>query len=507
MRIYVGADHRARVIGWEPELRAVVENASAMLVRGSRVSIDLVESVGWPRSGGPLGNTLAALAASDPGLDVDVVIGLVDAIESAETSFSSLVATNKEARHIVIRGFSWQAEGAALGAAGEDLSESTRDRLLIARRQHKQSILLAHGIAELFGESLALGSAYAMGTKSLEPQAASRLTSQVLSTLATRKETAARKPVVAEAGALRLIDTETLAQVQLLLEADKPGVAWEILEPLLELYPENAEIAAMGCEVAAARDATDIRARCESAVRLGSEAPRAHLALATSMVELEGTKNISESSAEKAAKHLAHAEGTLSPKASEWADVAAAYQALSLPTHAARAAAVSGAVASVAVWSRERIARYGVQIAVAPDQEGRYLRAFEGGLVHAYAGNVAKTEAAAKSIAKNFSGSIGASLLRCELHMHKRRYSEALRECGTVVALHPENSWARYLQGVANARSKREGVAIRLLGEAIDRDATLEPAYKALSQLYRSRGDARLASLRNAFKKAFGRPL
>lgn len=507
VRIYVGADHRARVIGWEPELLAVVENASAMLVRGSSVSIDLVESVGWPRSGGPLGNTLAALMASDPGLDVDVVIGLVDAIESAETSFASLVATNSDARHIVIRGFSWQAEGAALGPAAEDLSESARDRLLIARRQHKQSIMLAHGIAELFGEPQALGSAYAMRTEALEPQAASRLTAQVLATLAIRKEAASRRPVVPEAGALRLIDTETLAQVQLLLEADKPGVAWEILEPLLELYPENPEIAVMGCEVAAARAATDIGARCENAVRLGSEAPSAHLALAKSLIAQEGRTSITNSSAQKAAKHLALAEGGLSPKALEWGEVAAAYQTLSLATHAARAARLSGDMVRVATWSRERIARFGVQIALAPDEEGRYLRAFEAGLVHAYAGNVAKTEAAAKSVAKNFPGSIGANLLRCELHMHKRRYSEALRECGTVIALHPANSWARYLQGVAHARSKRETEAIRLLREAIDNDVTLEPAYKALAQLYRSRSDARLQLLRNSFKKTFGRPL
>ncbi len=291
VRVYVGADHRARVVGWESQLAVVVENASAMLTRSSGVALNVVESVGWPRSGGPLPKTLTALKAADPGVDVDLVLGLVDATDKAESVFAALVATEQSARHIVLRSFAWQAEGAALGPEAEGLGESARERLLIARRQHKQSVLLAYGIARLFGEEEALGSTYSKDITELAPKVGERLGPAVATALATRKDTLKQAGTKTDSGGLRRVDTENLAQVGMLLEADKPGVAWELLEPLLELYPEHAEISVVGCQVAVARKASDIEARCEAALLLGSKSPAAHLALAQALVAGDDAKN------------------------------------------------------------------------------------------------------------------------------------------------------------------------------------------------------------------------
>ena len=43
IRVYVGADHRARVVGWEKELATVIGSASALLHRGSGVQLELSE--------------------------------------------------------------------------------------------------------------------------------------------------------------------------------------------------------------------------------------------------------------------------------------------------------------------------------------------------------------------------------------------------------------------------------------------------------------------------------
>lgn len=498
LRFYVGADHRARVIGWEEELTTVVELASSLLQRASGVRLELVESVGWERAGGPLGKTLSSLAANDPGLDVDVVVGLVDASEDSLDSFETLVMVNGEARHIVVRGFHWQAESAALGSAGESLGESAKDRLLIARRKHKQSVALAHGIAALFGESAAFGPEYAMSTTSMQAEAGARLGQAISKTLAVRAEAKLRKPAKPEPGALRLIDRENLAQVLLLLEANKPGVAWEILEPLLELYPDHAEIASAGCLVADAREASDVGARCARAVALGSADPASLLALAKTQIE---------NHPDKALQTLKRVEAVLDAGAAEWRTLAVSYKELQLATHASRAAAKAKDAASVATWARESQARYAVAVGVAPDDEGRYLRALKAALVLVYDKKISAAAAAASELSKSFPKSVATSFIQCEVSMHKRKYAEAALACQAVVAAHPENSWARYLQGIALARENRNDDAMRLLAEAIDRDVTLEPAYKALGQLYRKSGNARLGALRGAYKKTFGKSL
>ena len=118
----------------------------------------------------------------------------------------------------------------------------------------------------------------------------------------------------------------------------------------------------------------------------------------------------------------------------------------------------------------------------------------------AYANDFAKATSAAKSLDQNFAGSVGGDLVRCEIAMHQRSYASALRSCQSVVAKHARNSWARYLQGVAHAREGRSKEAMVLLAAAIADDPTLEPAYKALAQLYRKSGDSRLGALKSAYK-------
>ncbi len=497
VRVYVGADHRARVIGWEDELATVMQWASSLLYQKSAVQLELVESVAWERAGGPLEKTLASLVAKDPGLDVDVVVGLVDAPEKSLADFDSLVRVEGKARHIVLRGFHWQAESAALGDSADQLGETAKEQLLIARRKHKQSVMLAHGVAALFGETAAFGPRYEITIHEIGADAGKRLRTLIPQELAARKEAELRKPQQPEPGALRLIDRENLGQVQLLLEAKKPGIAWEVLEPLLELYPQNAEIAVVGCLVAEARDATDVATRCKSAVSLGGKDPAVYLALARTQLVAEP---------DVALQNLRRAESLLADDSKQWSAVAKAYKQLSLATHATRAAGKSSD-AGIATWARESQARYAINVGVEPNREGDYLRSLKAALAAVYDGNFSKAAVAAQNLTKKFPNSVAGDFVGCELAMHKRKYDDALRACRAVVASHPENSWARYLQGVALARKGQREDAVRMLSEAIDRDVTLEPAYKALGQLYRKGRDKRLAALRAAYKKTFGKTL
>jgi hypothetical protein len=90
VRIYAGADFRSRVVGWQEELDQIVASSSALLQRASGTGLKVVETIDWKRSGGKLDKTLKSLRSLDRGVDVDLVIGLIDAPESAEVAYGKL---------------------------------------------------------------------------------------------------------------------------------------------------------------------------------------------------------------------------------------------------------------------------------------------------------------------------------------------------------------------------------------------------------------------------------
>jgi len=497
VRVYVGAEYRERVVDWESELTAVLAMSSSLMERSADVRLELVEAVVWKRSGGPLDKLLEALAARDPGLDVDLVVGLAAAPETLSVHFRDLVASDASARHVVLRSYNWQLEREALGDAAEGLTESSLDEVLRRRRRHKQSVVLVQGISMLFGESAVLGTDYSSSTQFIDAEAGARLALAIPEQLKRRKKALSQAPA-AIPDVLRLVDVEKLAQVHMLLDVHKPGVAWELLEPLLELYPERADIAEAGCLVAKAREAGDAVARCTKAVSLNADNAATQLALGVLLIAGDRAR---------AATHLRYSEKHLGDGAPDWVVLAGAYKRLQLVSFALHAAAKAKDASTVQTWAAEMTSRYGARVGVLPEQEGRYMETLQEGLRLVYLNEFAKAEEFALIISKGFSGSVGSSLLRCEISMRKRRYATAKEQCDVVLRLHPENSWARYLLGVAQIRQKRDSAAIPLLVAAIANDSTLEPAYKILAKLYRKRSDSRLGALKTAYSKLFQKDL
>lgn len=151
MRVYAGADYRMRLLDWRAEAQRTVVSASGILQSGADTRLELVEIIEWNRSGGELDKTLTTLRLLDPGADVDLVVGLIDAPAERSDRAAELVGYDLLGKHLVLRSYARQAESEALGSELAALSEAAQDQVLAKRAHHKQSVLLASGIAHLFG--------------------------------------------------------------------------------------------------------------------------------------------------------------------------------------------------------------------------------------------------------------------------------------------------------------------------------------------------------------------
>jgi hypothetical protein len=530
VRVYAGADFRARVVGWQKELDLVVASSSALLQRASGARLEVVETIDWKRSGGKLSKTLQSLSSLDRGVDVDLVIGLIDAPAEVENEYAQLIAAEVLGRHLVVRSFNRQAESAALDPSAATLDEATKDELL-DRRRHKQSLLLAQGIAKLYGaadagvysttetaldaraaailrvtmaahlkkvESKAEGSA--VWVKALEELETMDVRPELLEIVRSHGEAAdvPRKTEDETLDALRSIDREKLENVSRLLKEGEASTAWEVLEPLTELYPEAPPVVDLACLAAHARGASDALARCQKAITISDSNAQTWLRLGLLQVEKEPLT---------ALQSLHRAQALLTDASAGWEALARAYQKLSLPSLALKAAAKTKGGKSVATWARESRSRYGSHVGVAEESEGQYLVALKGALKLVYKNDYKAARSAVAELHQSFPKSIGVDLIQCEIALRRRKYAAAKSSCQGVLARQADNAWARYLLGIVHLREKKQDAGIALLVEAITKDPGLKAAYEALAKVYRPRSDARLKSLKAQYKEQFGREL
>jgi hypothetical protein len=360
--------------------------------------IELVESLDWKLSGGKLAKALQSLSAFDRGVDVDLVIGLIDAAPTAEEAYDQLLGAEVLGKHAVVRSFNRLAESEKLASSTASLGEAAKEGLLDRRRRHKQALLVAHAVAMAFGAE-ATGN-YSVSAAKLSEPAAAILKITIPAALAadlpdadrrsiwggamTKLEALGARPQLleqarlqaadnrnvpssepAQLDALRSVDRETLASVQELLDAGSTARAWELLEPLTELYPGMAAIKDVACVVAFARAASDALERCRDATATNSN--NAQTWLRVGRLQLE-------SDASAALPALRKAGELLGAEDKGWGTLASAYRKLSLPSLAIEAATHAKnekAVAATLRWARETRSRYGSNVGVHPDSEGR----------------------------------------------------------------------------------------------------------------------------------------
>ncbi|MBL4633591.1 MAG: hypothetical protein JKY56_06955, partial [Kofleriaceae bacterium] len=492
------------------------------------------------RSGGKIASTLKGLKSHDPGPEVDLVIGLIDAPKRHEVEMGKLVRVDTLGRHLVLRSFNRQAEADALAIETLGLSEDAQDELLAARRRHKQSIVLAHGIAVFFG-AVGQGPEYIDAERYSTSQmrlseAAARVIAitsaahlsegnraeawarvkQELTTLGARAELLAAIDIREKRDAneskgdgrtaIRSEDKSRILSTKGLIASGKLDEAWETLEPLIERYPQEATVVELGCIVSASRKAKDALAHCNLAATLNKANPDIWIALG---------RIRAESSPKLARENFRQAElllETMDKGAATglWMQLARAYRDMSMPTRA-RKAAVMGVggesglakISAVEKWATQMRVRYGVGIGMSESEESDYLRNIRSGLQLVYKQDYAKATKVQANLARKFPNAIGASLLKCEVQLRQRRYAKAGHACQLVLAKQPANAWATYLLGVLDVRQARVAYGISKLEDAIARDPQLKAAYQALATVYRKSGDKRLESLGARYKVQF----
>lgn len=534
VRVYAGAAYRARVMGWESELEQVVAASSAILQEACGTRLEMVENLDWKLSGANLEKSLKSLRSFDPATDVDLAIGLIDAAPTAAQEYGELLDADALGKHAVVRSYNRLAESEALGAAGETLDELTKDELLNRRRRHKQTLILVHAITKALGGSG--GTTYKLDATKLDAEAAAILRVTVPATLAAAKPGAPVKSIwtaasgeLASLGAtaelverarqaghpkqgnqtssthslesLRSVDRKTIAKVKELLKDSDASAAWERLEPLTELYPRQQDIVDLACLVAAARGAKDALERCKAAVVGNPKNGQAWLRVGGLQLKAQPTD---------ALQSLRKAGSLMSDDSHGWKTLARAYQTLSLPSLALSAAQKvknPKAVAKTLRWAQETRSRYGSNVGVDEDSEGRYLIAVKDGLKLVYKNDFKAASVAAADLASSFPKSIASDLMQCEIGVRRRKYAAAKQACQAVLAKQSENAWSRYLLGVVSLRERDQTKAIQFLAEAIARDPGLKAAYQALAKVYRKRSDTRLKALKAQYKEYFGAEL
>ncbi len=534
VRVYAGAAFRARVMGWESELERVVASASVILQDASGARIELVESLDWKLSGGKLVQALKSLRSFDRGVDVDLVIGLIDAANSAEEDYDKLLDADVLGKHLVVRSYNREAESEALGSPAERLDEATKDELMDRRRRHKQTMIAVQALSKVFGGPVA--QRYKTSDTTFEASAgdilritiAARVQAALPGAVAksiwqdasaklqalgvgpellrlARQEglgdAAAKKPAQDDIDALRSIDRTTLATALELLEEGDASAAWERLEPLTELYPRQRDVVDLACAVAAARRSKDAMARCMASTASNAENGQSWLRLGGLQLAGEATAAI---------QSLRRAHELLSDEDRGWATLARAYRALSLPSLALSAAAKARnakAVAKTVRWAKETRSRYGSHVGVDEESEGRYLVALKAGLKLVYKNDFKAAQNSAADLQSSFPKSVASDLMKCEVGVRRRKYSAARQACQAVIARHSENAWSRYLLGVVSMRERDEAKAIEFWTGAIARDPGLKAAYQGLGKVYRKRSDARLEALKIQYKVQFGTDL
>jgi predicted Zn-dependent protease len=298
--------------------------------------------------------------------------------------------------------------------------------------------------------------------------------------------------------ALRPMDREKLANVRKLLKEARASTAWEVLEPLTELYPEEASVVSLACSAAFARKAQDALTRCQHATRIHKGDGQAWLRIGRLQLETEPAR---------AREALDRAATNLKDSDPGWGALARSYQELSLASLALKAAAKSKRASAVVKWAEQSRSRYGSNQGVSEELEGEYLVALQAALKQVYKNDYKGAQLSASSLQKTFPKSIAKDLIDCEVQVRRRKYAAARAGCRAVIGKHAGNAWARYLLGIVNLREKKEAAAILLLGEAIEKDPTLKAAYEALAKVYRPRSDTRLEPLKAKYKQQFGSDL
>jgi hypothetical protein len=155
------------VLDWRRQLAEVIEDANRVLGPTADLRIELAAAAPWtPRSAeDDLQALLDELIASDPGKDVERVVGLVGSTPRYETSFRQLGLAKMAAPHFVIRTVNDAREYESVRAMLSELDDVERAKVHRARKRHKTTSVFLHELAHTLGVPHELDAATIMGPR------------------------------------------------------------------------------------------------------------------------------------------------------------------------------------------------------------------------------------------------------------------------------------------------------------------------------------------------------
>jgi len=565
VRVYADDAYRAQNPDHQAKIRLLVGRAAQLLEPTIGVSLEVADIRPWNRRSGDsedLESVTDKLEVLDSGRDVDLVIGMVNALSRVSTDIHKLGMARLLGRHLVVRGLDDAAEVAAMESGLRTLRRDERQDLYSRRKRHKELVILLHEIGHVLGgmhvtgerdvlnpryhwKVSALGQAnaqvmrraararLAQGTAAAQREWKNTLTfvrsfpsaawnedeKAVLVALLERWAEGANQDEPGEAlgEGMRPADRERFRAAERLYAAGRAADAWEDLEPLLDFYPDEPAVNRLACRVAALAqgDPSAIEKRCARAAQAAPSDAEPHLRLAQSYLAA-GDKAKSLGAARKALDLLQRPSqpAGAAPRAAQadrtWGDLAALFQSLGAVTWAEQAARRAKDPKPVAEWAHTTRVRFGLAPGgpVSPEQEADYVAALTELLGDVYASRYAAAERRAAQLQRRFGGAAGIHTARCDMEIRRTRYAAARAHCRDALRRYPDSAWAHYLTGLLDKRDKKPAAAAEHLERAVALDPSLKHAYQVAAEIYDQLGRAKdKQRIADTYRARFGQAL
>jgi predicted Zn-dependent protease len=553
LRVYADADYQAQAHTWEKRILNQVQRANSLLEPQFGVRLDVESLRAWerPQRSGDLRAAIEELVSTDPGKDVDWVVGFVSSLQVFSATHDQLGMGAYFGRHFVLRGMDSVAEVQALNQALDKLSMDERETLFSERRLHKEMSVLLHEWAHTLGafhersDDWVMSPVYHASQSSFSPESihlirvslahrdatdaegraawARAYREEVNRSAATAWNTQEREHALATAeewlggGSQAPREQLSVADARRFNEAVQDEHAGRLeraaqeLEPLLARYPKEAQVQQMACYLAHRRApaAPETVAVCRAAAQLAGVKPDLLLVLAHALLNQEDRRGAVEALG-RAETGLAGAK----PEAGTWLYLAGLYQQADTCSGTERVAAHISTLAAAAALVADctRLRRWtglpnGSQ-AVSFERENEYVAAVRQAQTEIDGRKLEQARSHIQQLEQAFPGAPGAALLTCQLQSRGTSLPKAKSACAVAAKAFVDAVYPQYILGTVALSEGRWKEASSYLSRAVELDDKFEASWSSLALAEQHLGDKKgLEELKARYQSQFGRPL